>query len=49
MGTGHDLQFKHDGTNSHLYNSTGDLYIRLGIDSNIDLSISYIKVSVGFI
>jgi len=27
MGTGHDLQFKHDGTNSHLYNSTGDLYI----------------------
>jgi len=27
MGTSHDLQIYHDSTNSHLYNSTGDLYI----------------------
>ena len=32
MGTGHDLQFKHDGTNSHLYNATGDLYITNAAD-----------------
>ena len=29
--------------------STGDLYVRLGINSNVDLSLSYIKVNTGFI
>ena len=29
--------------------STGNLYVRLGINSNVDLSLSYIKVNTGFI
>ena len=29
--------------------STGDLYVRLGINSNVDLLLSYIKVNTGFI
>ena len=33
MGNGYDLQFKHDGTNSHLYNATGDLYISNAADN----------------
>ncbi len=39
LGTGSDFTFWHDGTDSKIYNSTGDLYIQ-NSDSNTDAKIS---------